>query len=171
MPIILLALLILLQLLPVAVHAESGTSSSPFKEGTARFSVLLGGGTALDQSYTIAGIGGGYYVADGIEIGLDADAWLGNSPRIYEASPRIGVVLDTDFSVRPYLGAFYRRTHIDGYGDHDTVGARAGAYFITGRSSYFGIGLAQDIHLNCDRTVYTSCAETYPEIAFIILFR
>ncbi|MGE5172514.1 MAG: hypothetical protein ACM3MD_01670 [Betaproteobacteria bacterium] len=171
MPILLLAPLMILLLLPVAVHAESGTGSSPFIKGTARFSVLLGGATAFDQSYTIAGIGGGYFVADGIEIGLDADAWFGNSPRIYEAGPRIGIVLNTDIPLKPYLGAFYRRTHIDGYRDNDTVGARAGVYFLTGRSAYFSIGLAQDIHLNCDRTVYASCTEIYPEIAFIILFR
>ncbi len=170
-PIMILAPLMILLSLPVAVHARSGTGSSPFREETVRFSFLLGGATAFDQSYTIAGIGGGYYVADGIEIGLDADLWFGNSPRIYEAGPRIGIVLDADIPLKPYLGAFYRRTHIDGYRDNDTVGARAGAYFLTGGNTCLGVGLAHDVHVKCDRSVYSSCAETCPEIALIILFR
>jgi hypothetical protein len=162
---------VILFLLPIiAQAAPDAGSSSPFRQGSGRLSFSFGGATAFNRDYSIFGIGGGYYVTDGIEVGLDMESWSGNSPGIEQISPQIRVVLDPDGSIKPYVGAFYLRTHIEGYRDADTVGARAGAYFLTGRNAYFGAGLAQDIHLNCDRTVYSSCAETYPELLFAVTF-
>jgi hypothetical protein len=163
--------LIVLVVTPIAAHAESGSGSYPFGQGSERLSIHFGGATAFNRNYSIFGIGGGYSVADGIEVGLDAEVWFGNSPGIEQISPQIRLVLSTNGSVNPYAGLFYRRTHIQGYRDNDTVGARAGVYFQTGRSAYFGAGVVQDIHLNCDRTVYSSCTEINPEILFAILFR
>jgi hypothetical protein len=160
----------LLMLLPTMVHAGSGQSTAAFSAGTARIAIAFGGAVAFDQNYSVFGIGGGYFIADGVEVGLDAEEWSGNSPRVEQVSPQVRVVLSTEASVKPYLGAFYRRTFIQGYGDHDTIGARAGLYFLTGRRAYFGAGLAEEVHLNCDRTVYSSCSETYPELLFAVIF-
>jgi hypothetical protein len=157
-------------MLPAAANAESGASTTPFTAGNARLSLGFGGATAFNRNYSIFAVGGGYFIADGIEIGLDAEQWSGNSPRIEQVSPQARMVLNTAGSLKPYVGAFYRRTFIEGYRDHDTIGARAGVYFLAGRSAYFGAGLAEDVHLNCDRTVYASCTETYPELLFAILF-
>ncbi len=159
-----------LVMLPVAVYAASGAGFYPFAAGSARLSVAFGGATAFDRSYTIFGIGGGYYIADGIEAGFDFESWSGDSPRIQQFSPQVRAVFLRNGSVSPYAGVFYRRTLIEGYRDLDTAGVRVGGYFLTGRNFYFGAGLAQEIHLNCDRTVYSSCAETYPELAFAIVF-
>jgi hypothetical protein len=161
---------VILLLLPIIATAAWGGSASPFSQGNARLSLGFGGATAFNRNYSIFAVGGGYFIADGIEIGLDAEQWSGNSPRIEQVSPQARMVLNTAGSVKPYVGAFYRRTFIEGYRDHDTIGARAGVYFLTGRSAYFGAGLAEDVHLNCDRTVYASCTETYPELLFAILF-
>jgi hypothetical protein len=157
-------------MLSTKVYAESDTSAYPFTAGSARLSIELGGGTAFNQNYSILGIGGGYFVADGIEVGLDVEQWLGNSPNIEQVSPQARVVLRRNGIVQPYAGAFYRRTLIDGYPGQNTIGARAGVYFLTGGSTYFGAGLAQEVHLNCDRTVYSSCSETYPELMFAVVF-
>jgi hypothetical protein len=156
----------MLMLLPALLHAGSGT----FSAGNARLSIVFGGAVAFDRNYSILGMGGGYFIADGIEVGLDAEAWSGNSPRIEQVSPQARVVLWRDGSVQPYAGIFYRRTLIDGYRDLDTAGARAGVYFLSGRNAYFGAGLAEEVHLNCDRTVYTYCMETYPELLFAVIF-
>ncbi len=161
---------IALIMLSTTVHAESGLSATPFTAGNARLSIFFGGATAFDRNYSIFGIGGGYFVADGVEVGLDAEEWSGNSPRIEQVSPQARLVFTREGIVQPYAGAFYRRTFIQGYRDHDTIGARAGAYFLTGRNAYFGAGLAQELHLNCDRTVYSSCSETYPELLFAVIF-
>ena len=80
------------------------------------------------------------------------------------------VVLSRDGVVQPYAGIFYRRTTIEDYRNLETAGARAGVYFLSGRSAYFGVGVAEEVHLNCDRTVYTYCAETYPELLFAVIF-
>jgi hypothetical protein len=167
---LLINLSIALLIMPSAAFAASGSGSYPFSEGSARVSLSLGGATAFNHDYTIVGIGGAYFVADGLEVGLDAEAWSGNSPRIEQVSPQLRFVLNVGGSFKPYVGTFYRRTHIERYRDLDTVGARAGVYYQTGRNAYFGAGIIQDFHMNCDRTVYASCAETYPELLIAIMF-
>jgi hypothetical protein len=170
-----IGMLMLLLVLPIAAHAESGSvsgsASYPFTRGSARLSIFLGGGTAFNQDYTIFGLGAGYYVADGVEVGLDVETWTGNTPHIEQVSPQVRYVFDMEGSFKPYAGAFYRRTHIESYRDTDSVGARAGVFFLAGKNAYIGGGLVLDNHLNCDRTVYAHCTETYPELLVAIVFR
>jgi hypothetical protein len=161
---------IALIMMSTTVYAESDTPATPFTAGSARLSIEFGSATAFNQNYSIFGIGGGYFVADGIEAGLDLEEWSGNSPRIEQVSPEARVVLRREGIVQPYVGVLYRRTLIEDYPGQDTVGARAGVYFLTGRSAYLGAGLAQEVHLNCNRTVYSSCSETYPEVLFAVIF-
>ncbi len=168
LPMLLLAFLLIS--LPTSVRAASPTGYSPFRAGAARFSVELGGGTAFGQNYTIAGIGAGYYIADGIEVGLDADEWFGNTPKIYEVSPQVRFVMSSREILKPYGGIFYSRTLIEGYRDTDTLGLRAGLFFLIGENAYFGAGLAGDRHLTCDRSVYSSCTDLYPEFLFAFVF-
>jgi len=125
-PLMFLVLCLAWAFLPSAAYAASGAGTSAFKARTARLSVLAGGNTAFDQNYTIVGIGVGYYVADGIEAGLDAALWSGAHPRIYEAGPQLRFVLNASEVLKPYAGIFYRRTVIEGYRDADTAGGRAG---------------------------------------------
>jgi hypothetical protein len=155
---------------PITAHAGSASASYPFTQGSARLSIFLGSGTAFNQDYTIIGLGGGYFVADGVEVGLDVETWTGNTPHIEQVSPQVRYVFNVDGLVKPYAGAFYRRTHIESYRDADSVGARAGAFFLAGKNAYFGAGLVLDNHLNCDRTVYTHCSEIYPELLFAFVF-
>lgn len=155
---------------PITAHAASASASYPFTQGSARLSVFLGGGTAFNQDYTIIGLGAGYYVADGVEVGLDAETWTGNTPHIEQVSPQVRYVFDMEGSFKPYAGAFYRRTHIESYRDADSVGARAGVFFLAGKNAYIGGGLVLDNHLNCDRTVYAHCTETYPELLVAFVF-
>jgi len=153
-------------MLPTLLAAESG----PFTAGTNRLSIVFGSAVAFDQNYTVFGMGGGTFVADGVEVGLDAEVWSGNYPHIEQLSPEVRVVLSRDGVVQPYAGIFYRRTVIEDYRNLETAGVRAGVFFLSGRNAYFGAGLAEEIHLNCDRTVYTYCAETYPELLFAVIF-
>jgi len=152
-----------------AVYA-SDDDAGPFRQGSLRFSLLIGGGTAFDQNYTIFGLGAGYYVADYLELGLDIEDWTGNTPHIYRFSPGLRYVLLSGGAIRPYIGAFYRRTVIEGEQGIDAVGARAGVLILSGQRAYFGVGLADDVYLNCDRTVYSSCSEVYPELMVGISF-
>jgi len=154
----------------VSDQAHAAADAGPFRQGSVRMSVLLGSGTAFRQDYTILGVGLGYYVANGIEAGVDVESWQGNDPRITRLSPQILYVHQIPGNVKPYAGVFYRRTFISQYNDVNDVGARAGLLFMYGRKAYLGLGVAYESHLKCDRTVYASCADTYPELRLAIMF-
>jgi hypothetical protein len=163
--------LVILLLLPVAPQAASGFGSFPFSQGSARLSIHVGSSTAFDQNYSVVGLGGGYFVADGFEVGLDAETWSGNSPRITQVSPQIRYVLDTSSGFNPYAGVFYQRTFIQNNPANNTIGGRGGVFFATGENASFGAGVVHASHLNCNREIYSSCSETRPEISFAIFFR
>lgn len=161
----LLALLLLCTALP-AVAADR----DPFSSGSGRASVLIGNGYAFNESYLVVGIGVGYYFAKGLEVGLDAEFWSGSDPGITKISPSVRYVVPTGSALRPYVGAFYRRTLIDNYDDLNSTGGRAGLYLVSGKGSYFGAGVVYEKYLSCDQAVYSSCSDTYPEIIFAIAF-
>jgi hypothetical protein len=142
----------------------------PFAGGSMRASVLVGNGYAFDDSYLIIGAGFGYFLAEGLELGLDGEFWTGGTRGITKISPGLKYVVPTNSTVRPYLGAFYRRTTIESYDDLNSYGGRAGVYFVSGRGSYFGAGAVYEKYLSCNEAVFVSCTDTYPEIIFAIAF-
>jgi len=141
-----------------------------FCEGSMRLSLLLGGGRAFDQDYRVYGIGVGYYFIDGLEAGLEAETWQGAHPGIRRVSPQAMYVFPLGSQVRPYLGAFYRRTFVQDYKNLSDAGGRAGILFPVGRSAYLGVGGVYEQHIACDRIVYESCSESYPELTIAIIF-
>jgi hypothetical protein len=142
----------------------------PFSSGTKRLSVVIGNGYAFDNSYVIIGVGAGYFIANGLDLGLDFEYWTGSSPSITKVSPRLDYVLNTRSELRPYVGVFYRRTMIEGLKDLDSTGGRAGLYFISGSSVYVGAGVVYESYLDCDTAIYSSCSDTYPEIVIAFSF-
>jgi len=142
----------------------------PFAEDSMRLSVVLGNGYAFDQSYLIVGVGFGYFVASGLELGLDVESWSSGNPGITKISPEVRYVVPTNSAIRPYIGAFYRWTLIENYDNLTSVGGRAGIYFLSSHGSYFGAGMVYEKYLSCDEAVYSSCSSTYPEIIFAIAF-
>jgi hypothetical protein len=142
----------------------------PFREGSTRFSLLIGSGSAFDRNYTVFGLGLGYYLIDGLEAGLEAETWQGSDPGISRVTPGFRYVFYSAGAVKPYAGAFYRRTSIQGYQDQNDAGVRAGGIVAAGRRAYLGAGAVYAAHINCDRTVYSSCSEIYPELQFAVIF-
>lgn len=135
-----------------------------------RFSLFIGGATAFGEHYRIIGAGLGYYVIDDLELGLDAETWQGNDPRITRYSPQIMYVAPLGERARPYAGVFYRRTLIDQYKDLSDAGGRAGMLFLSGKGAYFGVGAVYERHLGCDRTVFESCSDSYLEVLVALIF-
>ena len=160
-----LALLLICTALPA-----DAAGRDPFAGGSMRLSVVVGNGYAFDDSYLIVGAGFGYFLADGLELGLDGEFWTSGDPGITKISPAIRYVVPTGGSVRPYIGAYYRRTMIENYRDLNSTGGRAGIYVLSGQGSYFGAGVVYEKYLSCSETVYRSCSDTYPEIIFAIAF-
>ena len=152
------------------VYAQASVSAGLFRKGSIRLSAYVGSGSAFNDTYTILGVGGGYYIVDGLELGLDVETWMGGDLDIYRVSPEVRYVFYSLQTVKPYVGAFYRRTFIEQFEDLDTAGVRGGVYFVTGRRAYFGVGVVYDVYLDCEESIYTTCSDTYPEFLFAITF-
>jgi hypothetical protein len=164
-------LVLVLLVLTVPGKAPAGAEAFPFNKGRSRFSLQVSSTSAFDRNYTAVGLGGGYYVKDGLEAGLDGDAWFGsNAPNIYRLSPGLRYVLYSPGRFKPYTGIFYRRTFIEGSDDRNEAGGRAGITFINGPRTSLSVGLVYDVRINCDRTVYSSCSDVYSELSFAVLF-
>ena len=128
---------------------------------------MAGSGRFFNEDYLIIGGGIGYYLVDGVELGLDVDVWTGGDPSIYEVTPSLTYVYDNPSHVKPYLGAFYNRTYIDGLEDSDALGYRAGMYMPSGNRLLVGIGIVYTELQDCTASIFTDCSDTYTELSVI----
>ena len=144
----------------------SPAMAGPFQQGSQSVSILAGAGSAFGDDYIILGAGYGYYVVSGLELGIDAQFWLSGDPSITKLSPKINYVFTQPEKIKPYVGAFYRRTYIDGLDDLDSIGYRAGLNFMGQGNLFFGLGVVYESYQGCNETVYNDCSNTYPEIIF-----
>jgi hypothetical protein len=150
----------------VACILSAPAGADPFQQGSQSLSIVVGSGSAFRDDYIILGAGYGYYIARGLELGIDAQFWLSGDPSISKVSPQVKYVFTQPKQVKPYVGAFFRRTYIDGLEDLDSIGYRAGANFMGQGNFYFGAGIVYESYQDCSETIYSSCSDTYPEILF-----
>jgi hypothetical protein len=150
--------------------AAAQNVAGAFSQGRTHFVISGGAGYAFNNSYLVLGVGGAYYLLDGLNVGLHAESWSGSSPSMYKLTPSVQYVFRNMTVAKPYLGAFYRRTFISDRPDLDSAGARAGAYFEAGRNAYVGAGVVYESFLDCNQTVYRSCSSTYGEFSFTVAF-
>jgi len=150
--------------------SSTDSYAEPFTKGSKRFSIMAGSGTTFSSNYMIVGLGAGYYAANGLELGLDGEAWLGGDPDIYKVSPQVTYVVPATSHIRPYIGTFYRRIFIDGLDDLDTAGVRAGVYIMPGGNWFVGIGAVYESYLNRDDEIHSSSDDLYPEITISFSF-
>ena len=144
----------------------STAMAGPFQQGSQNISIVAGAGSAYRDDYIILGAGYGYYLINGLELGIGVQFWLSGDPSITKLSPQIKYVFTQPKTVKPYVGAFYRRTYTDGFEDLDSIGYRAGLYFMGQGNFFFGAGAVYEDYQDCNEAVFTSCSETYPEILF-----
>lgn len=171
----LVVLLILLSVSKATLAASAGTGgvSTAFSKNSTSVGVILGSGSAFNDNYLILGVGVGYYVVDGLELGIDLQRWISGEPSITKLSPHIKYVFTQPKVIKPYIGAFYRRTYYGDYrgidlDDQDSFGYRAGAYFSTDNRVYIGGGIVYEEFKDC--SAFTECSITYPEILFTVSF-
>ena len=156
-----------------AASVGSGGVSTAFSKDSTTVSVVVGSGTAFDDDYLILGVGVGYYLTRGLEIGIDVERWFSGEPTISKVSPQIRYVFTQPQRIKPYVGAFYRRTFYDDLDgididDQDSFGYRAGAYFSTSNNVYIGGGVIYEEFTDCSRV--TDCSTTSPELLFSFSF-
>lgn len=169
------ALFIFFGMTNIATAASVGTGGigTAFSKNSTSLGVVLGSGSAFNDNYYILGVGVGYYVTRGLELGIDVQRWFSGDPSITKVSPKITYVFTQAKVVKPYVGAFYRRTYFGDFkgksiGDQDSFGYRAGAYFTSNNRVYIGGGIVYEGYKDCDPAY--DCSTTYPEILFTVAF-
>lgn len=150
--------------------ASLSVGASLFEAGRWRGSFSLGSSQGAGNTYTVAGLGVGYFVANGLELGLDGEAWMGSSPQVYKLTPGVRYVYSSLERFWPYVGAFYRRTFYERLNDLNTYGGRYGAYVALSGNAYAGVGGVYEKLVGCDDKKYDSCTSTYPEITLSLSF-
>jgi hypothetical protein len=142
---------------------------TPFDRG--KFS--LGGGAGrqsnLGFDYFVIGLGVGYYVLDGVEVGLAGLYQFGDGPSISQLSPSLRYVaqpLVGRSPLIPYGGVFYRHWFIGSdIDDVDTLGGRVGLLYVSG----FVIGLGIVYEHTVSECV-EDCGQFYPDFTISLSF-
>jgi len=149
---------------------------TPFDRG--RFGFGVGGGTQsdFDSQYIWIGASAGYFVLDGLELGVSGlHEFLvsGAGPGISQVSPSLRYVaqpLVGKWPVIPYVGAFYSHWFIDGNPDVNTIGGRAGLLFVSRADRgwlVLGLGAAYEHVIDaCTQ----SCDSVYPDVTIGFVF-
>ena len=151
---------------PAPALAQSMTSA--FSQGRTHVAITGGRGYAFDESYLILGAGVSYYLLDGLSVGLAVESWSGD-PGITKVTPSVQYVFH-QAPLKPYVGAFYRRTDIERLPELDSVGARAGVYFQATPNFYVGVGGAYESYRDCSQGIYRECDSAYAEVSFTVAF-
>jgi hypothetical protein len=134
--------------------------------GTVGFSTTSGGGST--RNWLILGLGAGVFVLDGVEVHADSTAWLGN-PIAVTLTPGVRYVFHMVPVIKPYVGTFYRHYFLgDGHVDSDSMGARAGANLMLGKSSYIAVGAIYEHFF--DTNLFLDADQVYPEILLALAF-
>jgi hypothetical protein len=152
----------------IATPAFAEDRPSPFDAGKMRLSI--GMGTVRDGNDTgfTLGVGAGYYVIDGLEVGLETDYTFGVPNDRLAVSPGVRYVAHMVPVIKPYVGAFYRRWVVDAFDDFSTVGVRAGAFYVSRGGTFIGGGVVHEVVL--DGPDGLEDPGTYPEIVLSVVF-
>jgi len=155
---------------PGLVSAATADVRGVFSKGRTHIAIHGGTGYAFDDDYFVFGVSASHYLANGLSFGLAAESWSGGEPDILKVTPTILYVFYQADVIKPYIGAFYRRTYIENLPDLDSAGGRAGILMSQGRNAYLGVGAVYESYLDCDETVYQSCDDIYPEVSLTFAF-
>ena len=161
---------ILLTICAAGVRVDAQAGATIFSQGRMRLSLEGGYGVWNNNSYGILGLGAGYYLLDGLEAGLDGEAWLGSKPHLYSLSPEMRYTFFQMESFKPYVGGFYKRSVYDSLSPLDSAGGRAGLVTPLSEHAYLSAGVVFERYFNCDSAVYGSCSQTYPELGFAFVY-
>ena len=149
---------------------DSAADEDSFAQHRKRISATVGNTYSDGESYLLVGVGFGYYFLHGLQLGIDSDLWLLGSPTIWNVSPELRYVLQTEGHVHPYVGTFYRHAFVFDLPDQDSIGGRLGFYARTGRGAFIAAGAVYERWLSCDEDTFRSCDNLYPELSFALTF-
>ena len=149
-------------LLPSGAWAQERQERPPGPFDQGQITGTISGGTSVGSgdTYLVIGAAIGYFVLDGLELGVEVESWLLADPTINKLSPRARYIFYMVPHLQPYLQTFYRHWFVSDQDDLDTVGGGAGVAFVSSRNFYVGGGVVHEIVVSsCE----VDCSETYPE--------
>lgn len=136
---------------------------TPFDRGKFGLGIYGGSQTTLDHRYFAVGGSVGYFVLDGVEVGLGALHMFGDGPSISKLTPSLRYIaqpLVGKSPVIPYVGVFYNHWFIgDDLADVDTLGTRGGLVYVSGQL-VLGLGVVYE-HVVSE--CVTDCSSVYPD--------
>ncbi|HEY7771625.1 MAG TPA: hypothetical protein VIC26_00475 [Marinagarivorans sp.] len=150
--------------------AFPGVASDDFDAGSRRFSLVAGSASALNDTYTVIGLGVGYYPVDGLELGIESNLWLGGDYDIYELSPSVTYVFTQLEAFKPYVGVLYRETFIEKQENLSAVGGRVGVVIQQGGNVSFRAGVVVVNYQDCQSLRKDDCTEVTPEFSLGVAF-
>ncbi len=141
---------------------------TPFDQGKFGLGFGFSSQSYGGKRYSVISGGMGYYVVNGLELGLGAAHQFGD-PDISRLTPGVRYVaqpLVGTSPLIPYIGVFGSRYFIySGIEDVHSVGGRVGAIYVSG-SLLLGLGLVVErIVSECDDEEQ-DCTSYYPDITF-----
>jgi hypothetical protein len=141
--------------------------AGPFSRGRVSLSVNAGTSFVGRSTYLTLGVGGGYYLVNGLELSLGFAAWLFQDPFAATLTPQLKYVMHFVPTVKPYVGTFFRRYFIgDDIDDFNSLGALAGLYFVPNPRFYVGLGAVYEHLLDCNEQLF-ECDDVYPEFSLL----
>lgn len=160
---------------PPVLEEESAPprrAPNPFARGSKSVTLMIGTGSTVYEQYMILGLGLGFFVADGLKVGVDYEMWFLGDPVMHRLSPELRYILHMVPTVKPYVGTFYRHTFVTGgYDDLDYVGGRVGVMIVPPNARTFvGGGAVYERLLDCEDDSFVDCDSVYPEVTFGISF-
>jgi hypothetical protein len=148
--------------------AKVGPDPGPFRKGKVRVGFYAGAGSSYNQTYIILGAGAGYYLMNGLEAGIDLEGWLFQDPEYWKVTPQVRYVVWKMNPLKPYIGAFWRKTFVGGgFDDYNSWGARGGVAYRNG-GNYLAVGVVYEKY--SDFNGIGDDYAIYPEFAFWISF-
>lgn len=161
----------LLSILVLTGHTTAVNAAgmgSAFSGGTTSFGIIASSTRQFDNDYVVLGVNFGYYVIDGLELGIEVQHWFSGEPSISKVSGQAKYVFTQLPAIKPYIGTFYRQTFIDDFEDEISFGGRVGAFFSDNNGVYVGAGIVYERYQDCDR--FIDCSTTYPEVLMSVNF-
>jgi len=155
-------LFLLLYLALSLLHADM------FEKGNKNISASVGVGSAYDNTYTIAGVNGHYFIVDNLAVGLGYRGWFGSSPTMNELVVDGTYFFPLNRKFRPYLGVFARETFVSGDNDYQSYGGKAGLAVSMSPNSYMGFAYVIEYYSQCNNS--GECSNSYPEVVFGLSF-
>jgi len=158
----LFAILICMALVTTPSHGNA----HPFEQGQVRIAAGGGGGVGGWS----AGISGGYFVAEALEMGVGTTYISADEIALLQATVSTTYILLPDAGYNPYLGGFLRHWFVlEGHAEAQSSGGfRGGFYHLNQGGLMFGLGAVYENIFEC--TDDDECTSVYPEFSLSMVF-